>query len=217
MGSGTSKGTVQVVAADTARVSSVQNNNIAEVKNTNEENHGEASQPAETQNEDMEDRRTSGNYNVKTVAVGEALGKLKENIAATIEDQNTRGQDVAEDESSVMLTSFIEKNPKLEEALRKIRDHYQGLKDAFTSGNLVTTETHEHIKGLFTVYTDHHKPEKAVLTDLAVCLGLPKLAYDIIVDRKTNCPELTTWDREIETERKSEGNETSATTENQVK
>ena len=29
----------------------------------------------------------------------------------------------------------------------------------------------------------------------AVALGISKLVYDIIVDRRTNYPEVTTWDR----------------------
>ena len=116
----------------------------------------------------------------------------------------------------MILTSFIEKNPKLEEALKKTRDHYKGLKEAFANGILATEEVEEHIKGLFSGYTNQHKPAKAVLTDFTVRLGLPKLAYDIITDRRNNCPELTTWDRETSTEKQPKENEASANAEKTV-
>ncbi|XP_058953289.2 myosin-7 [Pocillopora verrucosa] len=213
MGAGSSRKNLRVVATDSVRVSTVQTNNNIEIKGTNAENHGEVLEPTESQNEDMEDRLTSGKGNVKTVAVSEGLAKLKEQIATTIDDEHNRGEDVGEDESSMILTSFIEKNPKLEEALKKTRDHYKGLKEAFANGILATEEVEEHIKGLFSGYTNQHKPAKAVLTDFTVRLGLPKLAYDIITDRRNNCPELTKWDRETSTEKQPEENEASANTE----
>lgn len=216
MGAGSSRKNLRVVATDSVRVSSVQTNNNIEIKGTNAENHGEVLEPTESQNEDMEDRRTSGKYNVKTVAVSEGLAKLKEQISTTIDDEHNRGEDVGEDESSMILTSFIEKNPKLEEALKKTRDHYKGLKEAFANGILATEEVEEHIKGLFSGYTNQHKPAKAVLTDFTVRLGLPKLAYDIITDRRNNCPELTTWDRETSTEKQPKENEASANAEKTV-
>ncbi|PFX17112.1 uncharacterized protein LOC111341315 [Stylophora pistillata] len=210
MGATSSRKSLRVLANDSTRVCSVQTNNNIEMKGTNAENHREASQPTESQNEDMEERLTSGKYNVKTVAVSEGLVKLKEQITTTVDDQHNQGEGIAEDESGVILTSFIEKNPKLEEALKKTRDHYRGLKEAFASGVLGTAEVEEHLKGLFTAYTNQHKPVKAVLTDLTVRLGLPKLAYDIIAERRSNCPELTTWDREIGAEKPPEEKEASA-------
>ena len=276
MGAGSSRKNFRVVATDSVRVSSVQTNNNIEIKGTNAENHDEDMEETESQNEDMEDSRTSGKYNVKTLAVSEGLEKLKEQIATTIDDQHNRGEDFSEDEdtedtesqnedmedshtlvtmglhsvkawrvrkisekleeqiattiddqhnrgedfgedeSSMILTSFIEKNPKLEEALKKTRDHYKGLKEAFANGILATEEVEEHIKGLFSGYTNQHKPAKAVLTDFTVRLGLPKLAYDIITDRRNNCPELSTWDRETSTEKQPEEKEASANAEKTV-
>ena len=100
--------------------------------------------------------------------------------------------------------------------MRKIRDHYKGLKEAFANGILATKEVEEHIQGLFSGYTSQHKAASAVLTDFSVRLGLPKLVYDIIADRRNNCPELTTWDRETSTEKQAEENEASANAEKTV-
>ena len=33
------------------------------------------------------------------------------------------------------------------------------------------------------------------MTDFALAVGIHKLVHDIIVDRRSNYPEMTTWDR----------------------
>ena len=38
----------------------------------------------------------------------------------------------------------------------------------------------------------------------AVALGISKLVYDIIFDRRTNYPEVTTWDRKPRKEQEKE-------------
>ena len=79
-------------------------------------------------------------------------------------------------------------------------------------------EALDHMNGLFTLYTKNYKPAKKVLTDFAVALGIPKLFYDIVVDCRANCQEVTTWDREEEQEQETNMklNETSASPENKV-
>ena len=210
MGTGSSRENLRVVATDSVKVSSVQNNNNIEMKGTKAENRGEVFQPTESQNKDMEDRRKSGRFIVKTMAFeddSEDLAELQEQIATTIDDQQNRGEDFGEDESSFILSSFTAKNPKLKAALKKTREHYKGLKKAFDNGTLATEEVEEHIKGLFNGYINQHKSAKAVLTAFTARLGLPQLAYDIITDLRSDCPELTTWDRETSTEEQPEENE----------
>ena len=187
------------------------------MKGTKAENRGEVFQPTESQNEDpdMEDRSSSDEYNVKTMAFSEG-SELQKQIARAIEDHHNRGEDFGEDESSMILTAFIEKNPKLEAALKKTRGHYKGLKEASDNEILATEEVKKHIEGLFSDYTNQHKSAKGVLTDFTVSLGLPQLAYDIITDLRSNCPELTTWDRETRTEEQPEENEASANAEKTV-
>ena len=215
MGAGCSKGAAKVVTADATTVSSVDNHNSVLKTDTDVNQHGEPSHPGESQEGQTEEKpslQTSDMSNVKTEACSH-----EEGIASVAEDQITQAQD-ADDQSIVLLTSFCEKNPKLESDLRAKRDHYQALKEALESGNLATQTALDNVTGLFNLYTKNGKPAKKVLTDFAVALGIPKLAYDIVVDRRTNCQELTTWDRKEEKEPETErnANETSAKADNEV-
>ena len=77
--------------------------------------------------------------------------------------------------------------------------HYNALRDALNGGNLSSKATFYHAEGLFCVFFLRKKPKnRTVVTEFAVALGVPKLAYDVIVDRRNNHRELTTWDREVE-------------------
>lgn len=212
MGAGCSKGAAEVVTADATTFNSVDNHNSV-IKDTNVEHRVETSQPSESHNEEMEpSKETPDMLNVETAACSH-----EESTANSTEDQTPQAQDVG-DQSTMLLTSFCEKNPKLESDLKATRDHYQALKEALESGDLMTKAAYEHVEGLFELYTKNGKPAKKVITDFAVALGIPKLFYDIIVDRRTNFKELTTWDRELEKEQETErdANETSANPENKV-
>ncbi len=215
MGAGCSKGAAEVVTADATTLNSVENHNSV-IKDTNVEHREETFQPAESHNEQMEQKpskETSEMLNVETPA-----SSHEEDTANATEDQNPQAQDVG-DQSTVLLTSFCEKNPKLESDLKAMRDHYQALKEAMEGSNLMTKAAYEHVKGLSKCYTENGKPAKIVLIDYAVALGIPKLFYNIVVDRQTNCKELTTWDRELEEEKaetKNDANDTSASPENKV-
>ena len=207
MGAGCSKGAAEVVRADATTFSSVDNNNSV-IKDTNVEHHEETFHPAETQNNQMEQEpslKTSDKLNVKTEACSHGEG-----TANATEDQTTDAQNVGE-QSSVLLASFCDKNPKLTSDLKATSDHYQALKEALKSGDLMTKAALEHVTGLFELYTKNGKPAKKVITDFAVALGIPKLSYDIIVDRRTNCKELTTWDREVDNEQETEGDTNEST------
>ncbi|XP_078366964.1 uncharacterized protein LOC144650989 isoform X1 [Oculina patagonica] len=213
MGAGCSKGAAEVVTADATTFNSVENHNSV-IKDTNVEHREETSQPAESHNEQMEQKpskETSDMLNVEAPA-----SSHEEDTANATEDQNPQAQDVG-DQSTVLLTSFCEKNPKLESDFKAIRDHYQALKEAMESGNLMSKAAYEHVDGLLNLYFKNGKSATIVLTDYAVALGIPKLFYDIVVDCRTNCKELTTWDRELEEEKaetKNDANDTSASPEN---
>ncbi|KAL9979651.1 hypothetical protein ACROYT_G017341 [Oculina patagonica] len=212
MGAGCSKGAAEVVTADATTFNSVDNHNSV-IKDTNVEHHEETSQPTESHNEQMEQKPSKKTPDMSNV--GTAASSHEEDTANATEDQTPQAQDDG-DQSTVLLTSFCEKNPKLESDLKAMRDHYQALKEALEGGNLMTKAAYEHVEGLFNRYTKNGKPAKIVLTDYAVALGIPKLFYDIVVDRRTNCKELTTWDRELEEEKETEkdANEASASPEN---
>ena len=119
-----------------------------------------------------------------------------------------KDEDIAQDvdnESTLLLTSFSEKRPELKPRLQATVKHHHALKDALESGNLMTLMALEHAKALIDVYSKCKKrSNKTILTDFAVALGIPKLFYDIIVDRRTNYPEITTWDRKPRKEQEKE-------------
>lgn len=218
MGSGSSKGTTQVVAADSTRFNSVNNNDQAAKPSHSAES-------PESQNGDTgqsgRDAKNSKTQPFLKSSRPEPEQRSAEIRTSSLHENNTEtgDQKSSQQDSTVLLTSFSEKNPKMEPALKKVRDHYQALKDALDNGSLVTLTAVEHVKGVFGVYCDNHKPTKSVLADFAIALGFPKLAYDITIDRRTNDQGLTTWDREIDKEqgtKTTKGEKTSGSTENQV-
>lgn len=119
-----------------------------------------------------------------------------------------KDEDITQDvdiESTLLLTSFTEKRPEIEPRLKATMKHYHVLKDALGSGNLMTSMLLEHAKALIDVYSKCKKrSNKTIVTDFAVALGISKLVYDIIVDRRTNYPEVTTWDRKPRKEQEKE-------------
>lgn len=211
MGTGGSKSTALVVMDD-ARLN-------AENK-LNAELQGESSRPAaEAENGDVMDLVTLNKFNVKTVANFKALKVIKEGeVALKAKDQDQVTQDGDPSTSSdSLLTSFSEKYPAVVAAFSATNNHYQALKEALDSGNLSSQVTLDHVKGLFNVYIKDKTPKnRAALTEFALAIGIPKLAYEVIIDRRNNNQGLTTWDREIEEEKRKEGSETSASGENQV-
>lgn len=213
MGTGCSTAT-NVVTADAAKLSSVDNNeNIAVIKDTYVEHHGETSHLAESQNGPMEGEPLSISSDIITAKtqkrISDSSAPSHEKSTEKVNEQNSDQNKITgvDDTSSVLLNSFSEKNPKLEPKLRATRNYYQALKESFNNGALMTKAAFEQVEGLFDLYAGNVKSTKSVLADFAVALGIPKLAYDIIVDRRTDCPELTTWDREEEIEKGAEGEE----------
>ena len=214
MGAGCSKGTAAVVTADATTFTSVDNHNSAVKPDTSVDHQKETSHPVESQNEQTEQKLSNEATNMSNAKPGDCW---RGEDTANATDSTTKAQDF-DDQSTVLLTSFCRKNPKLESDLRATRDHYKALQEALESGSLMAKEALDHMNGLFTLYTKNFKPAKKVLADFAVALGIPKLFYDIVVDCRTNCQEVTTWDREAEKEQETNMklNETSASSENQV-
>ena len=215
MGAGCSKGTAAVVTADATTFTSVDNHNSAIKPDTSVDHQKETSHPVEFKNEQTEQKLSNEATNMSNAKPGDC--SRGEDTANATENSTTQAQDV-DDQSTALLTSFCEKNPKLKSDLRATRDHYKALKEALESGSLMTKEALDHMNGLFTLYTKNSNPAKKVLTDFAVALGIPKLFYDIVVDCRTNCQEVATWDREAEKEQETNMklNEASASPENQV-
>ena len=201
MGSGSSKQTTQVVVAGASFNAENNNNRASKDKDTEQR-----------ENEGMTDLPASDRLNVKTVA------NFKTSLVA-------KDGDIAEKathshvDSDQLLTSFSSKNPATTANLRVTKDHYEALKDALDNGNLSSQGTLNQVKGLFNVYFKDKTPKnRTTLAEFAVALGVPKLAYKIIVDRRKDNQELTTWDREVQKEHTivEEGRSTLASTENEV-
>lgn len=191
MGTGSSKGTAKIVSADEKL-----NDNQAPNRNTtsNAEGNGinKPSTNAESQNGTLEGKSSLNNSNTNHVA-----------LRSSQEDGEGNAQDVEG-----------EKNPQLEPRLTSTKKHYQSLKEALDSGNLMTSAALEHAKALIDVYSKCKKRSvKSSLTDFAVTLEIPRLVYEIIVDRRTNYPEITTWDRKPRKEQEKEQGENEETTE----
>lgn len=192
MGTGSSKGTAQIVPAD-ERLSG----NHTTIKNTTSNadgtvlHSGKPSKNVESHTGSLDNKSSLNNSNANNVAL------------RTVQDGEDNVQDVDG-----------EKNPQLEPRLISAKKHYQALKEALDSGNLMTLTALEHAKALIDVYSKCKKrSNRTALTDFALTLGIPKLVYEIIVDRRTNYPEITTWDRKPRNQQEKEQGENEETTE----
>ena len=162
---------------------------------SSEEQRGKWSKNPESENGGLTDKSLLNNSDANKV----------ETVALSVSQKD---EDVPQDvdmESTLLLTSFIEKRSEIEPRLKATMKHYHGLKDALESDKLMTSMVLEHAKALIDVYSKCKKrSNKTILTDFAVALGISKLVYDIIVDRRTNYPEITAWDRKPRKEQEKE-------------
>ncbi|XP_078364274.1 uncharacterized protein LOC144648640 [Oculina patagonica] len=201
MGTGSSKRTAQIVSADEKLC-----NDHTAINNTTSNtatdgrvlhNKGKPSKTTESLNEEGKSLLNDSNTN---------------NVTTVRPRASQDGEDIVQDvdvESTLLLTSFSEKNPELEPRLISTKKHHQALKEALDSGNLMISTVLEHAKALIDVYSKCKKrSSKSVLTDFALALGISKLVYEIIVDRRTKYTEVTTWDRKPRTvQEKEQGNQ----------
>ena len=124
----------------------------------------------------------------------------KEDIVTKNPDRNSEARDFAVNPTSA-LALFTEKYPEIAQTLRTTKDHYHALKEAQNDGNLISLAAFQHVKGLYDVYIQDKSPKnRRALTEFAVALGIPKFAYEVIVDSRTKYQDLTTWDREKDAE-----------------
>ena len=162
---------------------------------SSEAHRGKFTKNSESQNGGLTDEPVLNNYDankVETVALPDSQ----------------KDEDITQDvdtESTLLLTSFTEKHPEIEPRLKATMKHYHALKAALDSSNLMTSMLLDHAKALIDVYSKCKKrSNKTIVTDFAVALGISKLVYDIIFDRRTNYPEVTTWDRKPRKEQEKE-------------
>ncbi|RMX38043.1 hypothetical protein pdam_00020147 [Pocillopora damicornis] len=88
-------------------------------------------------------------------------------------------------DEKILISSLCENDPQLETRLSSTNRYYQSLNKAFYDGNLLTEPSLEHAKALIDVYSKCRKrSNKTVVTDFALAVGIHKLVYDIIVDRR---------------------------------
>ncbi|KAL9979634.1 hypothetical protein ACROYT_G017319 [Oculina patagonica] len=146
---------------------------------------------------------------VNSVSINNNHENLSNEKKIATEDQNTEAQDNVDPTS--LLTIFSEKYPGFVSTLTAVKDHYEALKEARSNGNLISPTAFELVKGLYHVYIKDKSPKnRSALTEFAVALGIPKFAYEIIVDCRIKYQELTTWDRPKDVEERV--NEMSAST-----
>lgn len=177
MGAGSSKGTPQVVAADTNLTKEINYGSI----DKNMEQHGEASNLGDEFERD-------------------------DAVKANDQNLETEDVDSSHSSSDPLLTSFSETYPAIAKILRTTYDHYKALKDALDNGNLISKAALDQAQGLVNVYRKVTQ-NKSAFREFVVALGIPKLSYDIVVDCRENYPELTTWDRGKAKEKEGEDEE----------
>ena len=196
MGSGASKTTGKAI-----KTHARSNGKQTAIENTyhSEERHNKLSQDAKSANGNVKDECNATTREGKPVTDRFSA----ENKQMTI--------DVGDEK--ILISSFCENDPQLETRLSSTNRHYQSLNKAFHDGNLLTEPLLEHAKALIDVYSKCRKrSNKTVVTDFALAVGIHKLVYDIIVDRRSNYPEITTWDRNVrkDTEKEEQGNQEEA-------
>lgn len=206
MGVGCSKGTTEIVAVDARRPND--NKNQCDENIGSQPINAEKHTPA-TNGDIMDLPVTTGTFKVKTLARYKVIqdfqkeSETRPGEAGTQDVEQTNDDDDVEPSPSQnadsLLSSLSVKHPAVAEVLNLTHNHYRALKDALNGGNLSSKATFDQVKGLFSVYFKHKKPKnRTIVTEFASALGVPKLTYDMIVDRKNNHRELTTWDREVE-------------------
>ena len=196
MGSGSSKRTVQTVAVSGRSNDNHTTFNNATLLTENSEAHrGKSSKNSESKNGGLTDKSLLCNSDVNKFGT----------VASPASQKDEDMEQNVDIESTLLLTSFTEKHPEIEPRLKATTKHYHALKEALESGNLMTPMILEHAKSLIDVYSKCRKrSHKTILTDFALALGISKLVYDIIVDRRTNYPEVTIWDRTPRKEQEKE-------------
>jgi len=200
MGTGSSKGASKVLVAETS-LNAVTNNDS---KNKN----AEFELPREGGNGNIVALPTkSDRLNIENGANLESSNLVQESDTA-MNGQNSETQDSKPPPSSSnpLLTSYQEKYPAIASTLSETYDYYQGLKGALESAYLNSEATLGQVKGLVNVYKKPIK-NKSAFREFVVAIGVPKLAYDVIVDCREKYPELFTWDRGKAKEKENEDKE----------
>lgn len=192
MGTGSSRGTTQIVAADASL--RVANNDGSNNKNA---------QPGSAKS-----THVTGMSNGKTEENLANSNLVESNNAVKEENLNSVTQDVdfSPSSSDPLLASFSAKYPTIATNLKTTYEDFKGLKDALDNGEVISEATLDHVKGLFAVYRKTLK-SKSGLRQFVVTLGIPKLSYDLIVHCRKNYPALTTWDRGKAKEKDDEAEE----------
>lgn len=201
MGTGSSKGTTQVVTAD--RSLNAPSNNAS--KQIHMEQHGES------RNGQVLDLPEKSDRTVENVRASDLVEENDNSVNAKDQIPVTQDGERTASSSDPLLISFSEKYPEIAKTLSTTSDHCQELKKALDSCVLISKTTLGHVKGLYSAYRKpKNKHDKTGLREFVSALGVPKLAYDVIVDCRTKYPEFTTWDRGKgkEKENEDEDNET---------
>ena len=98
---------------------------------------------------------------------------------------------------SLTLALFSEKHPEMCPIFTVTAENFQALQAAQNDGIFISPTTLTLVQGLHESYFQIKNPShRMLLSDFVTALGFPEFAYEVIVQCRINYEELTSWDRE---------------------
>ena len=97
---------------------------------------------------------------------------------------------------SLTLALFSEKHPEMCPIFTVTTENFQALQAAQNDGIFISPTTLTLVQGLHESYEIKNPSDRMLLSDFVTALGFPEFAYEVIVQCRINYEELTSWDRE---------------------
>ena len=97
---------------------------------------------------------------------------------------------------SLTLALFSEKHPEMCPIFTVTAENFQALQAAQNDGIFISPTTLTLVQGLHESYEIKNPSDRMLLSDFVTALGFPEFAYEVIVQCRINYEELTSWDRE---------------------
>ena len=110
---------------------------------------------------------------------------------------NTQTADAHDNlDPSLTLALFSEKHPEMCPIFTVTAENFQALQAAQNDGIFISPTTLTLVQGLHESYEIKNPSDRMLLSDFVTALGFPEFAYEVIVQCRINYEELTSWDRE---------------------
>ena len=110
---------------------------------------------------------------------------------------NTQTADAHDNlDPSLTLALFSEKHPEMCPIFTVTTENFQALQAAQNDGIFISPTTLTLVQGLHESYEIKNPSDRMLLSDFVTALGFPEFAYEVIVQCRINYEELTSWDRE---------------------